>query len=345
MTSGSLAILPIRTGRLVLRALVPADAAVILAYRNDPEVARYQDWALPFTPVAAEQLVSDQADVVGPVVGDWVQLGVEHRGRLVGDLAVGLDRSGITATVGYTLRADSWGKGLGTEAVGALVDALFARGIERATATLDPLNLRSARLLERLGFRYEGRAVGAAFVRGAWLDDDRYGVTAPERADWVARPRSAPVDVRLVEVTDANRSVVASLATHHTQERFVATMAESFADAADPETHDGAPVVPWMRAIEADEEVAGFLMTAEPRWSGEPPYLWRLLIDRRHQGRGIGRRALGLLIERLRDEGHDRLLTNWVRDQGGPEPFYLGLGFRLTGRIEDGEHEGELVLA
>lgn len=344
MTRGSLAVLPLRTERLVLRTLGPSDAAVIHAYRNDPEVARYQDWTMPFTQAAAEQLVAEQADVVGPVVGDWVQLGIEHERRLVGDLAVGLDGSSITATVGYTLRTDSWGQGLGTEAVGALVDALFARGIERATATLDPLNLRSARLLERLGFGYEGRAVAAAFVRGAWLDDDRYTISAGERADWATRRSTPPVDVRLVEVTAANHSVVASLATHHTQERFVATMADSFADAADPEMHEGAPVVPWMRAIEADEEIAGFLMTAEPRWPGEPPYLWRLLIDRRHQGRGIGRRALGVLVDRLRAEGHQRLLTNWVRDLGGPEPFYLGLGFRLTGRIEDGEHEGELVL-
>jgi GNAT superfamily N-acetyltransferase len=121
-------------------------------------------------------------------------------------------------------------------------------------------------------------------------------------------------------------------------------MADSFADAAHPEMHGGAPVVPWMRAIEADGTIAGFLMTAEPRWPGEAPYLWRLLVDRFHQGRGIGTRAVGLLVDRLRAEGHQRLLVNWVRDAGGPEPFYLALGFRLTGAIEDGEHEGELLL-
>jgi len=344
MMRGSPVILPLRTERLVLRALRGPDAAVIHGYRNDPEVARYQDWDMPFPLAAAERLVAEQADVRGPVAGDWVQLGVEHAEELVGDLAVGVDRSTTTATVGYTLRAESWGQGLGTEAVGALVDALLDIGVERVTATIDPLNLRSARLLERLGFDYEGRAVGAAFVRGAWLDDDRYTTTAAARTAWKRRPQGAPSDVRLVEVTDANRAAVASLATHHTQERFVATMAESFADAADPEVHGGAPVVPWMRAIEADGEVSGFLMTAEPRWPGEPPYLWRLLVDRRQQGRGIGGRAVGLLAQRLTAEGHGRLLASWVRDAGGPEPFYLGLGFRLTGRIEDGEHEGELVL-
>jgi diamine N-acetyltransferase len=35
--------------------------------------------------------------------------------------------------------------------------------------------------------------------------------------------------------------------------------------------------------------------------------------------------------------------VSWVRDTGGPEPFYLGLGFRLTGEIDEGEHVGELL--
>jgi GNAT superfamily N-acetyltransferase len=177
-----------------------------------------------------------------------------------------------------------------------------------------------------------------------WVDDDRYTLTAADRAAWIARPRAEPSEVRLVEVTDANLARVAGLATHHTQERFVATMADSLADAAEPEIQDGAPVVPWMRAIEADGAVAGFLMLAESRRAGEPPYLWRLLIDRRHQGRGIGRRALAALVDRLRAEGHERLRTSWVRDIGGPEPFYLSLGFRLTGEIDEGEHVAELRL-
>lgn len=31
------------------------------------------------------------------------------------------------------------------------------------------------------------------------------------------------------------------------------------------------------------------------------------------------------------------LVTAWVEDDGGPKPFYEGLGFRATGEIEDGE--------
>jgi RimJ/RimL family protein N-acetyltransferase len=182
--------LPLATQRLVLRALRPEDAAVIHGYRNDPETARYQDWSLPFGLALAEALVAEQAETQAPVAGEWIQLGVEHEGELIGDLAVGLDRSGTMATIGYTLRPDRQGQGFGTESVGALVDALIERGVVRVVATIDPHNVRSARLLERLGFRFDGRAVGAAFVRGAWADDDRYAITAPERRAHLERDRT-----------------------------------------------------------------------------------------------------------------------------------------------------------
>jgi RimJ/RimL family protein N-acetyltransferase len=178
--------LPLETERLLLRALRAGDARIIHGYRNDPEVARYQDWTLPFSLAMAEQLVYEQALIEGPIRGDWIQLGVEHQGELVGDMAVGLDRAGTVATIGYTLRTDRQGRGFATEAAGALIDALFARGVGRVVATIDPLNVRSARLLERLGFHYERRAIGAALVRGTWVDDDLYAVSSDERATRVA---------------------------------------------------------------------------------------------------------------------------------------------------------------
>ena len=93
---------------------------------------------------------------------------------------------------------------------------------------------------------------------------------------------------------------------------------------------DGVPVVPWMRAIEADGELAGFVMMAVRTAHHPEPYLWRLLIDRRHQRRGIGDRVLGLLVDELRRDGESAMLVSWQPGPGGPEPFYLGRGFVAT---------------
>jgi ribosomal protein S18 acetylase RimI-like enzyme len=114
-------------------------------------------------------------------------------------------------------------------------------------------------------------------------------------------------------------------------------MQESFTDALVPEIIDGRPVVPWMRAIEADGEPVGFVMLATRTDVHPATFLWRLLIDARHQGRGIGRRALSLVAEHLAAEGDTVLKTSWVDGPGGPEGFYRQLGFEPTGEIDDGE--------
>jgi RimJ/RimL family protein N-acetyltransferase len=336
--------LPMHTARLTLRVLTPADVPVVVAYRNDPEVARYQDWALPVTEDRVrEKLVAAQPP--SPEPGRWVQIGVEHDGELAGDVAVGLDADGQHAQIGYTLRADRQGLGIGREAVSALVDALLdGIGVHRISATLDPQNIRSAHLLEQLGFRYDGRAISAALIRGAWEDDDRYALLATDRDDWRARPTGRPDDVALARIDASNADAVARLATHHTQERFVAPMAASFRHALFPEPVDGVPLVPLLRMITADGEPAGFVMLADVTSTVPEPYLWRLLIDRRHQRRGIGSRVIGLLAAHLRAQGHDVLTTSWVAGPGGPEPFYRGLGFVPTGEIDDGETVAALPL-
>src|SRR5580765_2715812 len=69
-----------------------------------------------------------------------------------------------------------------------------------------------------------------------------------------------------------------------------------------------------------------------------PYYLWRLLIDRRFQGRGYGRATLDAVAAYVRGRpGGDVLFTSCAAGEGSPQPFYLGYGFRRTDRIADGE--------
>lgn len=329
----------------MLRPFSPDDASAFAAYRSDPDVARYQDWDVPYPEEQASALIAGCAGVEGPMLGDWQQIAIEHDGELIGDLALNLEGSGRQAILGYTLRSDRQGQGFAAEAAGALVDRLFTGfGVHRISATLDPANVSSARLLERLGFYYEGRSPGAAWVRGEWLDDDRYAIRATDRAAWRARKRAAPAEVRLVEVTPDNVAQVYRLATHHSQKRFVATMPWNFTAALVPEVVDGAALVPWYRAVEADGDLVAFVMCAEVTAAHPEPYLWRFLVDRWHQRRSIGARAIRLVVDHAREQGADTLLTSWVEGPGSPEPFYRGLGFEPTGAIVDGEIEARLRL-
>src|SRR5438093_337621 len=136
--------------------------------------------------------------------------------------------------------------------------------------------------------------------------------------------------VTLREITDENRDAVLALRVAPAQKRFVGTVAGALTDAR--EIPEGKP---WYRAIYADDQPVGFVMLswnvtpAPPRIIG-PWFLWKLLIDGRHQRRGYGREAVGLVADIVRANGAAELLTSCVPGKGGPEPFYRRIGFSPT---------------
>lgn len=94
----------------------------------------------------------------------------------------------------------------------------------------------------------------------------------------------------------------------------------------------------WMRAIYADGEPAGFLLTYEES-EGEY-YLWRFMVADAFQRRGVGRRAMELLLDRWRGLGAPDASLSVIPGNRGAISLYESVGFRLTGE----EHGGELVM-
>lgn len=147
---------------------------------------------------------------------------------------------------------------------------------------------------------------------------------------------TGPRSIELREINAANRDAVIALHVAAGQEQFVASVAESVDEAAS--TPEGNP---WYRAIYAGGEPVGFVMlswdvTPAPGIIG-PWFLWRLLIDERHQRRGIGRATLVLITDLIRANGARELLTSYHPGDGEPWPFYERFGFRPTGAIDHGE--------
>jgi diamine N-acetyltransferase len=138
-------------------------------------------------------------------------------------------------------------------------------------------------------------------------------------------------EVSLREITKETLRQVLRLKVAPSQEGFVANNAISIAEA------HFSPDRAWFRAIYADGAPVGFLMLEDD--PSRPSYfLWRLMIDADHQGRGIGRRAIELLVDHVRTRpGATELLTSCVPGEGGPGPFYEKLGFAYTGDVDEGE--------
>lgn len=171
--------------RLTLRRFVMADLPTLLAYRGDPEVARYQGWGVMSS---ADARAFIEAQRLQPVAraGEWLQIALERRsdGQHIGDLALKTDGEG-QAEFGYTLARAFQGQGYMTEAAGRLLTFLFAElGLHRVSARVDVRNTPSQRVLERLNFRREAHFVEAFYIKGEWTSEYLYALL---RREWQAR--------------------------------------------------------------------------------------------------------------------------------------------------------------
>jgi RimJ/RimL family protein N-acetyltransferase len=173
----------IATSRLVLRRFRAADQASLSAYRNDPEIARFQDWNPATT---AEDLATGSPDEPG-----WFQYAIEHvaERRLIGDLGVRTHDNRMQADIGFTLAGPDQGRGYATEAVRGLLDHLFrVRGLHKVSAECDARNHASARLLRRVGFTQEGHLRSHIWINGEWTDDLLFGLLSTE---WIGSDATA----------------------------------------------------------------------------------------------------------------------------------------------------------
>ena len=138
--------------------------------------------------------------------------------------------------------------------------------------------------------------------------------------------------IRLVEIDRYNYMQVLELSVSKAQKSFVATNQYSLAQAyAQPEC------IPL--ALYAENKPVGFAMYClNP--DDHQYWIYRLMIDRRHQGRGYGREAMMLLINRIRalsDENHNRIYISFEPENLAANSLYESLGFVPDGRIEYGE--------
>lgn len=138
--------------------------------------------------------------------------------------------------------------------------------------------------------------------------------------------------VSLRPITDANREAVETLRVSPAQERFVSSVADSLLEAAE---EPDARAIFW--AVYAGKAPVGFVMIRDEVGSPDyiAHYLWKLLIDQRHQRQGLGTATLDLIVvEYFRGRpGVVEIWTSAGPGDGSPIPFYERYGFERTGRI------------
>jgi RimJ/RimL family protein N-acetyltransferase len=176
----------IKTERLILRRYSESDAREMFDnWANDGRVTRYLTWK-----------PHGDIDFTKKVLTDWVgkyenmkfyNWGIELDGKLIGNIAaVRQDERSEQAEIGYCIGYDYWGKGIMTEAAGAVIDYLFGEvGFNRVSLWHSVKNPGSGRVAQKCGMTYEGtERSGFKSNDGEFLDHAHYGIL---KSDWEIR--------------------------------------------------------------------------------------------------------------------------------------------------------------
>ena len=163
--------------RVLLRAFRLDDIPAVLTYASDPEVTRHLEWDAYDDPATAETFI--RSTLAGGTT--WYARAVVLRasGAVIGgaDLRIVSPRD-RRADIGYGLARPFWGHGYATEAAGLLIRFGFERlDLVRIQAVCAVDNERSARTLERLGMRREGRLAQYRWRPDGPHDQYLYAVT------------------------------------------------------------------------------------------------------------------------------------------------------------------------
>ena len=170
------------TDRLRLRPLAPRDAEALFAIMSDDEAMRFWDWS-PFREIQTvrEVVASEIKSMESGEAFYWAAC-LKGTGAAIGTCDLSdIDHHHRRAEVGFAFHRSYWGNGYAFEAMTAVVAHAFGeRDLERLGARLHAANHASRRLLERLGFSYEGRLRSHVLRDDARRDCLLYGLLRTE---------------------------------------------------------------------------------------------------------------------------------------------------------------------
>lgn len=165
--------------RLELRALGEADAPELYeAVASSAETLRRRLRWTGSVRCAQDSLAFIRRSLVDG--GGEARYGVfeSRTGRLVGVCA--LRANGGPAELSGWIRCDRAGKGYGEEAARILAERAFRDGAHKLYARIEPANRAARRVLQRMGFRYEGCLRRDRRLNGRWVDQECWGLLKGE---------------------------------------------------------------------------------------------------------------------------------------------------------------------
>ncbi|CAN7456926.1 GNAT family N-acetyltransferase [Rossellomorea sp. LjRoot5] len=171
------------SSHLYCRSLKKEDWKDVHEYASLPAVSKYQNWG----PNNEHDTIAYMEDAlhaakVFPKTRYVHALVDERVDKVIGAGEIIIKSfTHLSGEIGYILHPDYWGQGIGTLVGRALVDKGFGNlKLHRISATCDPRNASSQRVLVKIGMTLEGRIRHHMKLKDGWRDSLLYGVLEDE---------------------------------------------------------------------------------------------------------------------------------------------------------------------
>ncbi|MEL4317629.1 GNAT family protein [Leifsonia sp. YIM 134122] len=181
----------LREGAITIRPIRLRDSRIV-----ERELLENRRWlrqweaTSPHAPMNFDMKASIRSLLAHARTGTGLPFIIEYNGEIAGQLNVSSITGGslASATIGYWVSERFAGKALTPTAVALATDYCFYRlGLHRMEICIRPENAPSLRVVEKLGFRYEGLRRRFIHINGDWRDHFCFALVVEELSDGVLR--------------------------------------------------------------------------------------------------------------------------------------------------------------
>lgn len=161
----------LETTRVVLREWIIDDAEDVYEYAQNKKVGPMAGWKphdnLEETKKIIKMFIEEKET--------WA-ICLKDTNKVIGSIGLHHTKSETERMLGYVLAEPYWGKGLTLEAANCLIEYAFNHlGVEQISTYHFPFNIQSKRVIEKLGFNYNGvREKAAKIFDGQVYDEVAY---------------------------------------------------------------------------------------------------------------------------------------------------------------------------
>ncbi|MBB6609435.1 GNAT family N-acetyltransferase [Pontibacter sp. Tf4] len=171
----------LQTERLQLRTVQLTDADFILKGLSDTRVTQY--YAVHYdTPEAVQEQMQFYQNLTDTGTGIWWVFSLKGETELIGACGLNnIEREHRKGEIGFWLLPEHWGKGYIPEAAKAILNYGFTNlNLHRIEALVEGGNDQSAKVLQKLGFTYEGCLRDREIKHGKFIDLAYYSLLATD---------------------------------------------------------------------------------------------------------------------------------------------------------------------